>query len=93
DRKMAEITDYGFVLWDGKSSGSIANVIELLKRNKKSLVYFSPEKRFYSVSNIEELRKLLKKCDSESIRDISNKISLNSFLRELESIKQSAINF
>ncbi len=93
DRKMADIADHGFVLWDGKSSGSIANLIELLKRNKKSLIYFSPEKQFYSVLNIEELRELLNKCDIEAIKDISNKISLRSSLRELESMKQGVFSF
>lgn len=90
DRKMADIADYGFVLWDGKSSGSIANVMELLKRNKKSLIYFSPEKKFFSVSNIEELRQLLNKCDSDVRRVIYNK---NSSMRELESMKQGALSF
>jgi len=93
DRKMAEIADFGFVLWDGKSSGSIANVVELLKRNKKSLIYFSPEKQFYSVSNIDELRQLLDRCDIEARKDISKKISLNSSLYELESVKQAALSF
>ena len=30
DKAMAAEADYGFVLWDGKSSGSISNVFELL---------------------------------------------------------------
>ena len=30
DRLMAQEADYGFVLWDGKSPGSIENVINLL---------------------------------------------------------------
>lgn len=93
DRKMAEIADYGFVLWDGSSPGSIANVIELLKRNKKSLVYFSPEKQFYSISNIDELRELLGKCDVKVRKDIAKKTSLNSSFHELESAKQAALSF
>jgi len=93
DKRMAEIADYGFVAWDGKSSGSIANVMELLKKNKKSLIYFSPNSQFYSVSNIGELRELLNRCDDDTKRIISNKINLNSSLRELESLKQGALGF
>ena len=93
DRKMAEVADYGLVLWDGKSSGSIANVMELLKKNKKSLIYFSPEKKFYSISNIEEFKELLNKCDNEIKKVIYNKLSLNSSLRELERKKQFSLSF
>lgn len=39
DKAMA--ADYGFFLWDGKSQDSITNVLELVKDNKKSLVYHS----------------------------------------------------
>jgi hypothetical protein len=43
---MAKNADYGFVLWDGKSPGSIENVITLLKGGKSALVYYSPDKEF-----------------------------------------------
>ncbi|MFT7172404.1 MAG: hypothetical protein ACI9NQ_000615 [Paracoccaceae bacterium] len=46
DRLMAKNADYGFVLWDGKSPGSIENVITLLKGGKSALVYYSPDKEF-----------------------------------------------
>ena len=93
DKKMADIADYGFVLWDGKSSGSIANVVELLKKNKRSLVYFAPGKQFYSISNAAELRMLFNKCDDEAIKNISKKINLIDSLHELESSKQVAFSF
>jgi hypothetical protein len=35
---MAIEADYGFVLWDGKSPGSLNNIIELLNKNKKAPV-------------------------------------------------------
>ncbi len=36
DKEMAHRADFGLVLWDGKSSGSIANVLEMLKFGKKA---------------------------------------------------------
>lgn len=38
---MAEDCDYGFMVWDTRSTGTLSNTIELLKREKKSLVYIN----------------------------------------------------
>jgi len=54
------------VEWDGESPGSISNVIEMLKRNKRAVVYLSPEKQFYAVSHLDDANKLLEKCQTAS---------------------------
>ncbi len=63
DKAMAGQADYGFVLWDGESPGSISNVMEMLNRNKRAVVYLSPEKQFYAVSHLDDANKLLEKYD------------------------------
>lgn len=93
DKKMADDADYGFMLWDGKSAGTFSNVIELLKRNKKALVYLSPEKEFYSVSSLKDARELLQKCDEKTASVINNKIKLSGSLEELERAKQVSLSF
>ncbi len=93
DKEMAAEADYGFVLWDGKSPGSINNIMELLKNNKKSLVYFSPDKEFYSVSKLEDARKLLARCDQKSLNEISKKVKLNSSIRMIEGLAQGSLSF
>lgn len=91
DKEMAAVADYGFILWDGKSAGSFNNIMELLKNNKTALVYFSPEKKFYSVSKLEEAQTLLKKCDQDSLEEISKKIKLHSSVREIENLAQFSL--
>jgi len=93
DREMAGEADYGFVLWDGKSPGSISNVVELLKRNKKALVYLFPEKRFFVVASLDDARELLKRCDKGAVEVIDKKIKLSNSIMELESINQSSLGF
>lgn len=93
DQKMAEIADYGFVLWDGKSPGSYNNIMELLKRNKKALVYFYPEKSFVAVSNIDDAKALLNRCDAASQDEIKRKIRSPSLLKEIEGMAQGALSF
>ncbi len=91
DKAMAVEADYGFVLWDGKSAGSISNVFELLKRNKKAVVYFAPEKRFFTVSSLNDANMLLEKCDIEAFDSIKKKIKLLSVSSEVQKSAQASL--
>lgn len=93
DIKMAEEADYGFILWDGQSIGSVNNVFELLKRNKKALVYVSPEKKFYSITNVREVKELLEKCNEHTLDMFNKKIKLHKLLSEIGEAKQETLSF
>jgi hypothetical protein len=41
DKAMAAQADYGFVLWDGKSPGSVNNILEMIKNGKMVVVYLA----------------------------------------------------
>ncbi len=58
DREMAAAADYGFVLWDGKSAGSLENMRELSRRGKRAVVYLAPEGRFATVARPADLEAL-----------------------------------
>lgn len=93
DRLMAKNADYGFVLWDGKSPGSIENVITLLKNRKSALVYYSPDKEFIPVASLNQLKRLLARPTIEALDDIEKKIKLERLLSELEDNKQEQMSF
>lgn len=93
DKEMARLADFGLVLWDGKSSGSMANVLELLKLGTKVVVYFAPEKKFYNVGTTANVKALLAKCDPADFDEINKKIKLTSSLREVQNSKQPALMF
>ncbi|MGI9013580.1 MAG: hypothetical protein ACR2GY_04940 [Phycisphaerales bacterium] len=88
--------NYGFLLWGvcwGESAGSLENIIALLMRSKKALVYFSAARAFFSITSVSELRSLLERCDGGDISQISRKIGLTRALGTLESASQSAFEF
>lgn len=88
DRAMAAEADYGFVLWDGKSAGSINNVFELLKRGKPTVVFFAPEKQFFTISSLDDAKELLGKCDADTVHAISKKIRLPTALADVQNATQ-----
>src|SRR5206468_1875838 len=39
DMRMASVADYGLMIWDTKSTGTLSNVLELLRLGRKSVVF------------------------------------------------------
>ncbi|MEK6540803.1 MAG: hypothetical protein AABZ45_01645 [Pseudomonadota bacterium] len=91
DKEMAHAADFGLVLWDGKSAGTISNVLEMLKFGKKVVVYFSLEKRFFTLAKGEDAEQLINKCDPESVSEMSHKIKLTGALREISNARQTSL--
>lgn len=85
DMQMAAEASYGFMIWDAKSNGTLNNMINLLKREKKVLVYFSPEESFYALSNFKGLSDLLAKCDQKTLEKFNRKFAINQLLKDEES--------
>ncbi len=89
DLQMAKETDYGFMIWDAKSPGTLNNIINLLKGNKKVLVDFSPDDKFYTLSNIDDLKNILKKCDPKALEVFEKKLNISKILAK----EQQELNF
>lgn len=54
DRLMAAEGSIGFMLWDGKSRGTLSNVLRLLEQGKKVVVYLADAKQFTTLKNLTE---------------------------------------
>ena len=93
DRKMAEDADYGLVLWDGKSAGSISNVIEMLRQDKTALMYVSSLKAFEAISDAETLLLTLRRGDPADFRNLDKKLNIRKLLSELDGARQAVLDF
>ncbi|QPF92311.1 hypothetical protein [Bradyrhizobium commune] len=89
DREMARVADLGFVLWDGKSSGSVQNMLWLVAQKKTVVVYYAPEKQFYNFRNENELIGLLSNCDDEILDDLGRKVALPDRLKKANRTQQA----
>lgn len=58
DKAMASEADYGLMIWDGNSRGTIRNLIDLVKKNLPSIVYVDSEKKTYEVRSFEDFKNL-----------------------------------
>lgn len=74
DKVMAKEADYGFMLWNGKSKGTLNNIINLISDNKKSLVFFTPKNQFVCIDNEEKLAWLISFCE-DATKELYKKLS------------------
>jgi len=63
DIAMSDEADYGFMIWDGESQGTVNNVLNLLERGKKVVVYLSPNREFITLTCPADATELLKRID------------------------------
>lgn len=77
DLKMAEDADYGFLIWNGKSKGTLSNMVNLVKLNKRVLVYFIPQRNFCWVHSLGGIQELTSICGAETSRVLA-KLSTGS---------------
>ena len=78
DMEMARIADFGLMIWDAKSTGTLSNVIELLKQKKTSVVFVNKEKSFVNVADVTQLEKLLSYMSEHAHGKADEKINLRS---------------
>jgi hypothetical protein len=76
DEEMARAASYGFMLWDGRSKGTLNNILNLLRQHKKVLVYFSPDKSCYTLGSVGDLTALLRKCHSNDQQKFEREFTL-----------------
>lgn len=71
DEEMAKEASIGFMVWDGKSFGTLANIYRLIQQKKKVDVYMFPIKTITTLTDENDWDNFIIKCDTE----IQNKIN------------------
>lgn len=60
DRAMAEVASHGLMLWDGKSKGTLTNIVNLTRDQKPVVVFVSPTRAIHTLRNERDLSALLR---------------------------------
>lgn len=80
DIEMAKHCDYGLMVWDSKSTGTLSNVYELFKSNKTSIVFVNKLRKFFNVSNFEDFEYLVSIMSDTALEKANKKIKLKEKL-------------
>ncbi|WP_252384812.1 hypothetical protein, partial [Escherichia coli] len=91
DLKMAEIADYGLMVWDSQSTGTLSNIIELLRQNKYSAVFVNKVKAFELVKTPSDLKKLINYMSPAALEKAEQKIKLSQKLDKLDNSQMQMV--
>ena len=61
DIEMNAVCDYGFMIWDGKSKGTLANIERLIMYGKGCKVYLSEKRRMTDINDLKDFKNLRRK--------------------------------
>ena len=73
DREMAQQAEFGLMIWDGKSPGTILNVLRLVRASKKAVLICVPEKVEVEFRSKEDWNVFLMLCTSKLLRDLKTR--------------------
>jgi hypothetical protein len=76
DRLMTHEADIGLMIWDGKSTGTLLNVMRLLRQQKKVVVYNVARRQFWELRNQSEWGAFVSGCDAELRRKVEEKAAI-----------------
>ena len=78
DVEMAQVADYGLMVWDSRSTGTLSNVLELLARNRTSVVFVNKAKTFVTVKDIDSLDHLVAMMSDSARQKAETKMRLGA---------------
>lgn len=77
DVEMAHVADYGLMIWDARSTGTLSNVIELLARGRTSKVFVNKLKAFVTVKDVASLDALVANMSPTARKTAETKMRLS----------------
>lgn len=85
DLKMAGVADFGLMVWDTKSTGTLSNVLELLRLERKSVVFINKDKAFINICEAKDLDRLIDTMSDTDRFKAEDKIKLSKKVVALRS--------
>lgn len=70
DREMADRADFGLMIWDGKSPGTILNVLRLVRAGKKAVLFNIPDRRSTTFKTSADWDGFISRCSPDLRNDL-----------------------
>jgi hypothetical protein len=82
DIVMSREAQCGVMLWDGKSKGTLQNILNLIGAGKRTLVYLSPMKDFHVLATDQDLQTLLARCQKRDLDIAARGLGLTTLVTQ-----------
>lgn len=91
DLEMASVADFGLMVWDTKSTGTLSNVLELLRLGHKSVVFINKNKEFINVCSPSDVDILIDTMSDAARYKAEDKINLTKKVVELRNVQLALV--
>ena len=89
DRLMADEASLGFMIWDGKSLGTLLNMLRLISQRKKVVVYNFPVGEFSELKNQADWEAFVSDCSSDLRARVEREAEMDK--RSASSARQASL--
>ncbi|HKX08709.1 MAG TPA: addiction module antidote protein [Stellaceae bacterium] len=79
DREMAREADFGLMIWDGKSPGTVLNVLRLAIAGKIAVLFNVPDKDAINIKSVVAWRNFITHCSDELRRDVKERATADEW--------------
>ena len=79
DRAMANAAEFGLMIWDGKSPGTILNILRLVRASKNAVLINVPEQRETTFRNEDDWDVFLSECGENLRRSLKKRALPNEW--------------
>jgi len=79
DREMAREADFGLMIWDGKSPGTVLNVLRLALAGKIAVLFNVPDKDVVNIKSVDAWRKFIAHCSVELREDVKERATADEW--------------
>ncbi len=73
DREMARDAEFGLMIWDGRSPGTVLNVLRLVRASKKAILVNVPEKSTVTIETKDDWNNFLSRCTVDVRRSLKKR--------------------
>jgi hypothetical protein len=80
DQTMVDTAEYGLMLWDGESKGTLNSALNMVRQNKPVVVYLAPKKTFQNLRSWRDITALLEKCDRATVQRFERELGIEQML-------------
>jgi adenine-specific DNA-methyltransferase len=80
DREMAQEADFGLMIWDGKSPGTVLNVLRLIGAGKIAVMFAVPNERFITFKTAGDWHNFLAGLQAEFISELEARATPEEWL-------------
>lgn len=92
DRDMAREADFGLMIWDGKSPGTVLNVMRLALAGKISVLVNVAERKVTNIKSLDAWNSFISNCGKELQKDVKERATIEEWRQISPDIQPSFLS-